>query len=295
MNKCWFVLEQSFFAPPEYATTSRAGGKAEGDLRLGDVVPSPKDLYPILTQGLLPLFGPDMRISSSQFCGFSWHTTKEREVVATAGGGAPIANAVGATVNAEVETEFRRTMENWVEYETMDIEIVQPSTAYIKAVLKKEDVQNHIDQQKILHLDRWSVYVVTGLMIGRASGTVGNSISSSKGFGGGPEVDIPGIANAKVTASVKSSNETTKSAQVQGDRIWAVRFAKVHKGILRSRWMQTEETVGAALDWKAQDDEEVGDVLQHEEITNFEITQVATDRHGQITFVTGAEVKEETN
>ncbi|KAG4295228.1 hypothetical protein FPRO06_01812 [Fusarium proliferatum] len=288
MNKCWFILEQSFFAPPEYATTSKAGGKAEGDLRLGDVVPSPKDLYPILTKGPLPLFGPDMRISSSQFCGFSWHTTKEREGGATVGGGAPIANAVGATVNAEVETEFRRTMERWVDYETVDIEIVQPSTAYIQAVLKKEDVQNYIDQQKMPLLDRWSVYVVTGLMIGRASGIVGNSMSSSKGFGGGPEVDIPGIANAKFNASTRSSNETTKSAQVQGDRIWAVRFAKVHKGLMRSRWMQTEETVGAALDSKAQDDEKVEDVLRHEEITEFEIAQVANDPYGQIIFVTGA-------
>ncbi|KAF5572635.1 hypothetical protein FPCIR_14218 [Fusarium pseudocircinatum] len=293
MNKCWFVLEQSFFAPPEYAVTSKAGGRAEGDLRLGDVVPSPKDLYPILTKGSLPLFGPDMRISSSQFCGFSWHNTKEREVGATVGGGAPIASAVGATINAEVETEFRRTMENWVEYETMDIEIVQPSTAYITAVLKKEDVQNHINQQKIPLLDRWSVYVVTGLMIGRASGTVGNSISSSKGFGGGPEVDIPGIANAKITASAKSSNETTKSTQIQGDRIWAVRFAKVHKGLMRSRWMQTEETVGAALDWKAQHDEKVEDVLRHEKISDFEIAQVTNDRHGQMIFVTGAEGKQE--
>ncbi|KAF4957459.1 hypothetical protein FGADI_3095 [Fusarium gaditjirri] len=292
MNKCWFVLEQSFFTPPEYATPSKAGGKAEGDLRLGDVVPSPKQLYPILTKGPLPVFGPDMRISSSQFCGFSWQTTKEREGNATVGGGAPIANTVGATVNAEIETNFRRTMESWVDYETMDIEIVQPSTAYIKAVLQKEDVKNHIDQQKFPLLDRWSVYVVTGLMIGRASGTVGNSMANSKGFGGGPEVDIPGIANAKLTASVKSSNEITKSTQVQGDRIWAVRFAKVHKGLMRSRWMQTEETIGAALDSKAQDNESVVEVLQHEEMTDFEITEVATDRHGQMIFVTGTEGKQ---
>ncbi|KAF4428916.1 hypothetical protein F53441_14029 [Fusarium austroafricanum] len=287
MNKCWFVLEQSFFTPPQYATLSKAGGKAEGDLRLGDVVPSPKDLYPILTKGPLPLFGPDMRISSSQFCDFSWDTTKEREGDATVGGGAPIATAVGATVNAEVKAEFKRTMKNWVNYETMDIEIVQPSTAYIKAVLNKEDVKNHIDQKKIPLLDRWTVYVVTGLMIGRAQGTVGNSTSSSTGFGGGPEVDVPGVASAKLNASIKNSNETSKSVQVQGDRIWAVRFAKVHKGLLRPRWMQTEETVGAALDGKGQGDELVEEVLQHEEITDFEIAQLSTDRHGQMFFVTG--------
>lgn len=105
--------------------------------------------------------------------------------------------------------------------------------------------------------------------------------------------DMPGFANAKVAVSVKSSNETTKSAQVQGDRIWAVRFAKVHKGLIRSRWMQTEETVGAALDWKAQHDEKVEDVLQHEEIRDFQIVAVANDHHGQMIFVTGAKGKKE--
>ncbi|RYC79486.1 hypothetical protein BFJ63_vAg17632 [Fusarium oxysporum f. sp. narcissi] len=112
MNKGWLVPEQSFFIPPEYASQSKAGGKSNGDPRLGDVVPSPKSLYPIITGGPLPVFTPDMRISSSQFCEFSWDMTKSHEGDVTVGGGTQIANAVGATINAEIKAEFRRTMKN---------------------------------------------------------------------------------------------------------------------------------------------------------------------------------------
>ncbi|KAJ0126473.1 Uncharacterized protein HZ326_30425 [Fusarium oxysporum f. sp. albedinis] len=93
MNKGWLVLEQSFFTPPEYASQSKAGGKSNGDPRLGDVVPIPKGLYPILTRSPLPVSTPDMRISSSQFCEFSWDMTKSHEGDVTVGSGTPIANA----------------------------------------------------------------------------------------------------------------------------------------------------------------------------------------------------------
>ena len=188
MNKCWFVLEQSCFTAPQYAIPSRAGGRAEGPLRLGDVVPSPKDLYPILTQGTLPLFSPEMRISPSRACEFKWETTTSREVETTAGVGAPISAAVGITVNAELKAVFKRTMKDWAGFETMDTEIVQPTKAYIDKILEKESVRDHIAQQKILLLDWWTIYIITGLMIARVGGTVGRSESNSTGFSGGPDV-----------------------------------------------------------------------------------------------------------
>ncbi|KAJ4016198.1 hypothetical protein NW752_003322 [Fusarium irregulare] len=285
MNKCWFVLEQPFFTPPVYALPSKAGGKCEGDLRLGDIVPTPRNLYPVLTKGPLPLFTPDMRISTTEICDFSWDITREREGDTTLGGGAPAAVAAGATMNAEVKGAFKRTMKDWVKYEAMDMEIVQPSKMFINAVLEKEDVKDYIDRHRTPILDQWTVYIVTGLMIGRASGTVGNSALSSNTIGGGPELDIPGIVNARANASITSSNEVSKSASVQGDRIWAVRLAKIHKGFLRSRWEQTGETIGAALDGCKNEEENVSEVLLQEGVTDVNILQAASER-GQLTFVT---------
>ncbi len=98
--------------------------------------------------------------------------------------------------------------------------------------------------------------------------------------------DAPGVANAKLKGSVKTSSDAATSAEIQGDRIWAVRFAKVHKGLLRSRWRQTEAVIGAALDGNGEEEEKIDDVLKHEGIAYSKMTEVATDR-GQFVFVTG--------
>lgn len=286
MNKCWFVLEQSFFTAPQYATLSRAGGKAEGDLRFGDVVPSPKDLYPVLTQGTLPLFSPEMRISLSKVCKFTWEAITGHEGEATIGGGAPIAAAAGITVNAELKTTFKRTMKNWAQFETLDTEIVQPTKAYINQILEKEPVRDHVDQQKIPLLNQWTIYMITGLMIARVGGTIGHSESSSTGYAGGPDLDVLSIAKAKLNASFTHNSETTISSETQGDRIWAIRLAKIHKGLLRPRWQQTEVTIGAALGGDREEEEKVGEVLQQEGITDFKIIEAAAN-DGEFVFVTG--------
>lgn len=311
INKCWFILEQSFYTPPVYTTPSRAGGQTvSGNLRLGDVVPSPKNIYPVLTQGTLPRFGREMRIAPTPLGEFKWDQTCEREDGAQAGAGAPIAAAAGATLSAEIGAEFKRTMKTWANFKTLDIEVVQPSTTYIDEVIAQSDVQNYIEQHKTPLVNRWTVYVVIGLMIARAGGSIGSSETNSQIFHGSTELqvavchficlgvvlgfytltifpiahllicvhlsparDLPGAANFKVGDTHKNSTETQKSAQVLGDRVWAVRFAKIHKGLLHRKWMQTEETAGAALDGDDEGEEQVQKVLEHEGLEKAKVTE----------------------
>jgi hypothetical protein len=78
------------------------------------------------------------------------------------------------------------------------------------------------------------------------------------------------------------------SDEIQGDRIWAVRFAKVHKGMLRHRWMQTEETVGAALGKGDEEEEGVGQVLDHEGIKDAKFVEIEmVGARTKLAFVTG--------
>lgn len=98
--------------------------------------------------------------------------------------------------------------------------------------------------------------------------------------------DISSIATTNLDASRANKTETSNSAEIQGDRIWAVRFAKVHKGLLRSRWIQTEVTVGAALDGSEEEKEKVGDVLKNEGISDFGIVETTTEGQNFV-FVTG--------
>ncbi|KAL8364201.1 hypothetical protein RB601_009780 [Gaeumannomyces tritici] len=274
MNKCWFVLKQSFYTPPVYTTPSRVGGQTvSGNLRLGDVVPSPKNIYPVLTQGDLPLFDRGMRITPTQLGDFNWDQTRKLEDSANAGTGAPIAAGAGATLSVDISAEFKRTMKTWANFKTLDTEVVQPSTDYIDEIITQSDVQSHLEQNKTPLLDRWTVYMVIGLMIARAGGSIGNSETNSQAFHASTDLDVPGAANCQVGDTHERSTETQMSAQIQGDRVWAVRFAKIHKGLLRRKWMQTEETVGAALDGGDEGEEEVRKVLEHEGLRNAEVVE----------------------
>ncbi|EHK41815.1 hypothetical protein TRIATDRAFT_302204 [Trichoderma atroviride IMI 206040] len=289
MNNCWFVLRQSSYTPPKYTTPSRAGGvTVEGDLRLGDVVPSPNNIYPVVTQGKLPRFPIEMRITSTQDCEFHWAIESEREDGGIIGGGAPVAAPIGAALNAEFSAEFKGTMKRWAKFKTLDTEKVQPSRAYIDRVLALPDVKEYIEHHKLPVLNQWTVYVVTGLMIARAGGTIGSCESSLGAVGGGLAVDIPGILNTNTHGSHQRGTKKDMSNEIQGDRIWAVRFAKVHKGMLRRRWMQTEETVGAALGKGDEEGEEIGQVLEHEGIKDAGIVELEMAGAGnKLAFVTG--------
>jgi len=294
MNKCWFVLEQSIFHAPQYEKPSKAGGKAVGGLRLGDIVPSPKDLYPVLTQGTLPLFGPEMRISSTKVGNFSLQTTSDHDTSGSAGADAPIAAAAGLTVGTELNATFKKTMKTWAEFKTLDAEIVQPTKTYIDGVLKNQSVKDHIDRNKtLLVLNRWTVYIITGLLIARVGGKVGHSESSTTSFGGEAEVDVEAVAGGNLEAHHSHNKGSVISSEIQGDTIWAVRFAKVHKGLLSPKWQQTEETIGAALDGQAEQEEKVEEVLSHEGIADFEIVE-AESNDKSFVFITGVIKKAET-
>ncbi|KAM0523305.1 hypothetical protein ACHAPE_001800 [Trichoderma viride] len=199
-----------------------------------------------------------MRITSTQDCEFDWAIESERENGGIIAGGAPVAAAIGATLNAEFNAEFKGTMKQWAKFKTSDAEKVQPSRAYIDRILALPDVKEHIEHRKIPILNQWTVCVVTSLITARAGGTIGGSESSSVAVGGGPEVDIHEIFNARIQGTHQHRINTNISDETQGDQIWASRFTRVHKGMLCRRWMQTEETVGASLGKDDEEGEEVG-------------------------------------
>lgn len=65
---------------------------------------------------------------------------------------------------------------------------MQPSRAYIDQLIQLPGVRDFNEHQQFLGLNRWTFYVVAGLMIARAGGTLGNSRASSRTFSAGPSV-----------------------------------------------------------------------------------------------------------
>ncbi|KAK8044444.1 hypothetical protein PG993_004468, partial [Apiospora rasikravindrae] len=288
MDNCWFVLKQPIHAPPQYKSPNRARGEADGALRLGDIVPTPTTIYPILTQphDLLPFpFG--MRIRSVPYGNFQWESSSGNNLAGAVGGGAPIAAAAGVTIDAKVGAEFQNTVMNWANFEHMDVESMQPSTGYIEDVLATEPLQQWINHHQNPITRSWTVYMVTGLMIARGTGSVGHSDTRSRGFSSNAVSDVPGVANANIDASYSREHGNSMSVDLPTDRVWAIRLAKIHKGALRSRWQQSEVTVGAALDGEVEE-ENIEEVLASEGLSDvMKIVVVGNQWEKQVFVISG--------
>ncbi|KAK8014838.1 hypothetical protein PG990_008134 [Apiospora arundinis] len=284
MDNCWFVLKQPIHGPPQYKRPNRARGEADGSLRLGDIVPAPTEIYPIITQpdDLLP-FPFAMKIRTAPCEGLAWESSSGNSIAGAAGAGAPIAAAAGVMINGQVGAGFRDTVTNWAKFEHMDVEVIQPSTGYVDDVLATEPLQQWIKHHKNPFTGSWTVYMIIGLMISRGKGSVGRSDATSRELSSQAGTDLPGVANANIDASFSKDRGNTLSMELTTDRIWAIRLAKIHKGALRSRWQQTEEREGAALDGEA-DVENIEQALRSEGLDDI-ITAAANNGSERLIFV----------
>ncbi|KAK7943832.1 uncharacterized protein PG986_012945 [Apiospora aurea] len=267
----------------------RARGEADGALRLGDIVPTPNTIYPILTQPHDQLrFPVGMRIRIVSYGNFQWESSSGNSLAGAAGGGAPIAAAAGVTIDAKVGAEFQNTVANWANFEHMDVESMQPSTGYIEDVLATELLQQWINHHQNPITRSWTVYMMIGLMIARGTGSVGHSDARSRGFSSNGASDLPGVANANIDASYSREHGNSMSVDLSTDRVWAIRLVKIHKGALRSRWQQSEVTVGAALDGDVEE-ENIEEVLVSEGLTDVIKIVVVGREPEKVFFVVSAQ------
>ncbi|KAI1278568.1 hypothetical protein F5Y07DRAFT_397593 [Xylaria sp. FL0933] len=189
MNKCWFVLQQSFYAPPEYESPTRARGKTVGgDLRLGDVVPSPANIS-------IPFSRRGSYLSSASTC-----ASRARDCASSHGALQARGNTAGqwggvAVVNAELSAEFKQTVKNWKNFGKVDIEVVRPSRGYIEEVLTLPAVKEYIERQKPLFGAVHSLFLLS------------------------PNRDVAGVFNAKLHCFHTNSTGNESSVEIKGDRV----------------------------------------------------------------------------
>ncbi|GJC96375.1 hypothetical protein ColKHC_05201 [Colletotrichum higginsianum] len=233
MDKVWFKLRQTDYPPP---TPESMGTRIEtGPLCLGHIVPDLRHLdFPINRNEIEP-FSRNMLVYTTSAHSFRWHDTLDKERSSTLGGGAPVLAAVGlpVTATADVKAVFKASVANNEEYERLDTYLVQVTRAYIADCLEGNKVAEHV--KKSSSLGTWSMFIITGLKIARVGS---RSTSSSKGIdhGVGFEADIPAIVSAQVELGVSLNKEKGMESEKHSDFVWAIRLAKIRKGLLMDDW-----------------------------------------------------------
>lgn len=168
-SKCWFVLQQTHYPPPD---TSKTGGP-KGPICLGHLIPNLKHLDEVINRhGPLDL-PADIPIYTTKATDLTWDMDKSGAIDFSVSAGAPIAAAAGLTAQVSAGVAFKQTVKRYWEFECLDTLVIQPTRAYIEDSVEDEEVSQYLRSRL---LGSSSVFMVTGIMIAR-----GAKITTSNG------------------------------------------------------------------------------------------------------------------
>ncbi|RDA92663.1 hypothetical protein CP533_3732 [Ophiocordyceps camponoti-saundersi (nom. inval.)] len=267
MEKVWFKLRQTHYPPgPEERILAGDGDDTKTPICLGHIIPDLKHIDFPINGGEVVAFPARMTVFKSESIHFKWHDGQRTGWGFALGAGGTIAAALGlVSVKASIRFAFQRSVDEYEEFERLDTYFVQPNRPYVEQCLRMALVKDHVEDKK-----DWSFFIITGIKVARA-GKRSTRAASGTETGGGPQVKVPAVATAEATAQY--SNEAPRETEEgnMSDFIWAVRLAKVHKGVLMTDWSLDPFTHRATFGVGDEDEVDLGLVIKDEGLENFKV------------------------
>ncbi|KAF4784568.1 hypothetical protein HER10_EVM0009779 [Colletotrichum scovillei] len=247
-DRCWFVLRQAHYPAPKYATPNMARGKAEGPIQLGHIIPRLKDIDQVInSSGPNPL-PRDVRIWPTVDKNFNWAETRDSETNAKTAADIPLLSAPGLSAQGDIQLAFKKTVNNFAQFDKLDRQIIQPTKTYIDQSLRSPQVSDYIEEHKssILELSAWKLYMISGIMIARGGRTERAETKHSRA-NIGPKIAISELATTEATIQSSSSNSSSMTGEHVTDFVWAVRLTEIKKPLLGTHTQQKTVTKGATF------------------------------------------------
>ncbi|EKJ72422.1 hypothetical protein FPSE_07446 [Fusarium pseudograminearum CS3096] len=265
MEKVWFKLRQTdHYPPPEDTILLGDGDDLEASICLGHYVSGLKNLdFPLNRGSILP-FPRLMTVHRNTVLNFSWNDSTTHAPGITLAAGIPVLATAGITVKASLQTAFMQTVENHESYDRLDTYTVQPTASYIENCLDREELKAYVNGRPF-----WSMFMITGIKVAR-TGTRETREENALVVDVGPQLDAFGLASLTATTNIKRATSKSASGNYTRDFIWAIRLAKVHKGLLVRDWSVAAYTRRATFDDK-EGDADVESALQSEGMDEFQI------------------------
>lgn len=229
MEKVWFKLKQTDYPPP--SEESMGTGKETAPICLGHFISDLRHIDFVLNRHEIDEFPANMPVFPTTTVKFKWDDSKTSETGGKLGGGVPIATAAGLTVKANLNLLFKQEITNHEEYDRLDKYIVQITKSYVADCLASIE-----SLAKNTRKPMWSMFVITGMMVARGATKMIASESENKEVEGGTEADVPEIASATSTAKIVRNTTEKKENSGASDFVFAVRLAKITKGLLQTDW-----------------------------------------------------------
>ncbi|EHK99300.1 hypothetical protein M7I_4866 [Glarea lozoyensis 74030] len=166
MEKCWFVLRQNQYPPPTLPVNGIGSGN--GPISLGHIIPNTIDLDGVINRTVKGFnFTPLVPVVSTHAWDLEWEMGGDRQVGFSADPRAPVAQAVGLTVQANAVLAFQQTVQRYRTFHSLNCYIIQPTRDFVAESLEEPQVADYIQRTKFL--GSWTVYMTTGVTIARGS------------------------------------------------------------------------------------------------------------------------------
>ncbi|RAO73557.1 uncharacterized protein BHQ10_009569 [Talaromyces amestolkiae] len=280
MEKVWFKLRQTDYPPPpEKSILAGNGDDSSAPICLGHFIPDLKSIDFPINPGAILAFPPRMKVYHTHALDFKWDDSKNSETGTNWSGGVPIAPAAGLTFKGSLKLTFKKTLKNHEAYDRLDSYIVNPNRRYVEECLEQKELKKYLGDKKM-----WSMFMITGLKVARV-GTREAEKSKYVESEAGPEVDFPTVATVTATANVVLENLQKTEGTYVSEFIWAVRLAKVHKGLLMTDWSIEPYTTKATFTTDNPGVVNVAGVLEAEGLEKF---HVVNDEELNEAFVVGS-------
>ncbi|EHK42493.1 hypothetical protein TRIATDRAFT_319911 [Trichoderma atroviride IMI 206040] len=270
MDRVWFKLRQTHYSPsPVENILAGDGDDSQAPLCLGHCIADLKHLDFPINAGAVVAFPQRMAVFSSHIIDFKWERKRSFATSLALATNAPVAAALGlATVKASVSIAFKRSVSQYEEFSRLDTYIVQPTRRYVEQCLERDEVKNYIG-----HKGNWSFFMITGLRVARAGKRLNTTTSNAFEINAGPNADILNAATGDVTSDTTVAHEDDINEGQVSDFVWAIRLAKIHKGILMTDWSIDPYTRRATFSAENNQHVDVGAVVENEGLESFQVVE----------------------
>lgn len=252
MEKCWFVLPQTHFPPPQQKDQNGLI-KQTGPLCLGHFVQDLSHLDQVINTGGPEPFPLDMPIYQSRPIEFALDSEKTCGMEISTAATVPLPVAAGLTVKGSLGLSLRKTTRECWKIEALETMTVQPTRSYINKCLASELIAEYIKHHK--RGPKWSIFMITGLKVVRGNSSRETTRGQERGISAGSGVGIPTIIDASLSSDLRSGKTMSVSESHCNDFVWAVRLSKITRGLFDSKWSQKTFSRGATFDLSGRRDE----------------------------------------
>ncbi|PMD52483.1 uncharacterized protein K444DRAFT_619940 [Hyaloscypha bicolor E] len=282
-SKCWFVLKQTHYPPPAIPKNGIGHVSGSGPICLGHLIPDLQHLDNVINRhGPLDV-PPDMPIYPTKARELTFEINKTQGVEFSANTGVPIAAAAGLTIKLDAGLAFKQTVRNFWEFTSLDTFIFQPTGAYVEDSIEDNETRAYLAKLGLFQSS--SIFMITGIIVARGAKSKTSEVRT-RDVHSGPGVDFLGVASAGLDAKILNETEVKTNAQITTDFIWAIRLAKISKGLLDRRWSYETFSTGSIFGVDTGEDEgqEIADALKCE---GLQIEKVDISSEGDVFVVPG--------